>query len=57
MEKKCEAILTCLFSASDLGWSNVSTSVHYNSKKKNVDQLESPAESSGIDQKSRKHGL
>lgn len=57
MEKKCEVILPYLFSASDLSWSNVSTFVCYTSKKKNVDQLESPAESSVIDQKSRKHDL
>lgn len=57
MEKKCEVLLPYLFSASALSRSNVSTFVHYTSKKKNGGPLESPAESSGIDQMSRKHDL
>lgn len=57
MEKKCEVLLPYLFSASALSGSNVSTFVHYTSKKKNVGPLESPAESSSIDQMSRKHDL
>lgn len=46
--------LTQLFSASDLSWSDVSTFLHYTSKKKDRVQLEIPTESSGIDQESRK---